>query len=67
MIDGMMSRNDTNRDGAIDQDEMGALSERARPMIEAVDGNRDGAVSKSDLTSAMEKRMTDGGFFRGGR
>ena len=67
MIDGMMGRYDTNGDGSIDQDEMAALSERAKPMIEAADGNRDGSVSKSELTSAMEKRMREGGFGGGGR
>ncbi len=60
-----MSRYDTNGDGAIDQDEMGALPERCRPMIEAADGDRDGSVSKSELSSAMEKRMREDGF--GGR
>lgn len=57
MIDRTMSRYDTNGDGAIDQDETGALPEQVRSTIEAADGNGDGSVSKSELTSALEKRM----------
>jgi hypothetical protein len=57
MVDGIMSRYDTNADGKIDKDEQAELSDRARGMVETADSDGDGAVTKAEMTKAAEAMM----------
>lgn len=63
MVDGMMSRYDSNSDGKIDKDEQSGLSERAKGFIGGADSDGDGSISKDELTKAAAKMMER---FRGG-
>ena len=57
MVDGMMSKYDSNSDGTIDAAEMKSLEGRAKTMVEGADADSDGQVSKAELTKTATKMM----------
>ena len=70
MVNGMMSKYDTNSDGKIDATEMASLEGRSKSFIGDADTDTDGTVTKAELTSAAQKMMSkwgSGGGSGGGR
>lgn len=74
MVDGMMTRYDSNGDGTIDADEMAKLEERSKAFVGKADTDSDGQITKAELTkmasSMSSKRGRDanrGGGGLGGR
>jgi multidrug resistance efflux pump len=58
MVNGMMSKYDTNSDGKIDAGEMASLDSRAKNFIGGADSDSDGTVTKAEMTKAAEKMMS---------
>ena len=58
MVDGMMSKYDTNSDGKIDATEMASLEGRAKSFIGGADADSDGTVTKAELTKSAKKMMS---------
>ena len=71
MIDGMMSKYDSNSDGTIDATELKSLEGRAKTLVDSADANSDGQVTKAELAKTATKMMSQrtgggGGGPRGG-
>ena len=58
MVNGMMSKYDTNSDGKIDAGEMASLDSREKNFIGGADSDSDGTVTKAEMTKAAEKMMS---------
>ncbi len=58
MVDGMMSKYDSNRDGTIDATEMADLTGRSKTIVSGADANSDEMVTKAELMIAANKLMS---------
>ncbi len=53
--------NDTDGDGKLSAEEIGAMDASRQGMVRAADANGDGSVTRAEMTSAIKKRFQGGG------
>ena len=66
MVDGMMQRYDTNKDGKLSREEVSSSDRMARSFDEN-DTNKDGFVTADEFTASMKAKMASGSWGRSSR
>ena len=62
----IMESSDTDGDGKISKEELGAMDENRAAMMRRADANKDGSVTRAEMTKAMSQMRGQGGGRPGG-
>ena len=66
IVDRIFESADSDGDGVIAGDEINSLDERMRSGMSDYDSNSDGKLERAEVLQGFQRRMSRGGFGRGG-